>query len=91
MKKDIIKALAANLGSGVGMSNQQIINKVSEKIGEQQIRIGPRRQGDSDTLVADISKAKMIMQWTPMCTLTDIVNDLSEWYSSHNYKKIKFY
>jgi len=80
-----------NLGSGVGMSNQQIINKVFEKIGEQPIKIGPRRQGDSDSLVADISKAKMIMQWTPMCTLTDIVNDLSDWYNSSNYRKIKFY
>lgn len=80
-----------NLGSGVGMSNQQIIDKVFEKIGEQQVRIGPRRLGDSDKLVAAISKAKMVMQWTPVCTLTDIVNDLHEWYNSSNYRKIKFY
>jgi UDP-glucose 4-epimerase len=80
-----------NLGSGVGMSNQQIINKVFEKIGEQPIRIGPRRPGDCDKLVADISKAKMILQWTPVCTLSDIVNDLDEWYKSSNYRKIKFY
>lgn len=80
-----------NLGSGVGMSNQQIINKVFEKIGDQQVLYGPRRNGDSDSLVAEISKAKMILQWTPLLTLDNIVDDLDEWYNSFNYKKIKFY
>jgi UDP-glucose 4-epimerase len=80
-----------NLGSGVGMSNQQIINKVFEKTGEQHVHVGARRPGDSDSLVAEISKAKMVMQWTPVSTLADIVNDLDSWYKSTNYRSIKFY
>lgn len=80
-----------NLGCGTGLSNRQIIEKVHNKIGQHQVIESQRRQGDSDTLVADISKAKMILQWTPLHTLDDIVDSLDDWYSSSNYRKIKFY
>ena len=80
-----------NLGCGTGLSNKEIIDKVFKKIGTRNILESGRRLGDSDTLVADISKAKTILQWTPLHTLDDIVDSLDNWYSSSNYRKIKFY
>ena len=80
-----------NLGCGTGLSNKEIIDKVFKKIGTRNILESGRRLGDSDTLVADISKAKTILQWTPLHTLDDIVDSLDDWYKSSNYRKIKFY
>lgn len=73
-----------NLGNGIGFSNLDIINS----IGKSYKNVG-RRKGDSDTLVADITTAKYMLGWTPTHTLTDIVNDLKDWYSSENFLRLK--
>jgi UDP-glucose 4-epimerase len=73
-----------NLGSGCGYTNLDIINAVNKPYKD----VG-RRLGDSDCLIADSSYAKSMLGWVPLSTLTDIVNDLKEWYSSDNYKRIK--
>lgn len=73
-----------NLGTSVGLSNLEIINK----IGMPYVDVG-RRVGDTDSLIADSSKAKHMLGWTPLNTLDDIVQDLIEWYGSLTYSGLK--
>lgn len=55
-----------NLGNGEGFSVQQVIDAV-EKVSSKQVTVvdGPRREGDPARLVADASRAKNILKWTP--------------------------
>jgi UDP-arabinose 4-epimerase len=55
-----------NLGTGHGYSVNQIV-KTAEKVTGQKISIeyGPRREGDPTILVADSTKARNILQWSP--------------------------
>ena len=68
-----------NLGSGRGISNKEII----EAVGVKNYKVGERREGDVDCLVADIQLAKNKLGWTPKHDINDIVKDLKLWYSSH--------
>lgn len=72
-----------NLGSNFGYSNLEIINTVNKPW----VDVG-RRFGDSDCLIADNTLAKSMLDWAPLFTLSDIVNNLKEWYSSENYKRM---
>lgn len=57
---------AFNLGSSTGFSNRQILEAAREVIGREiPAKIGPRRAGDPDTLVAASSKARDVLKWTP--------------------------
>jgi UDP-glucose 4-epimerase len=57
---------AFNLGSSTGFSNRQILEAAREVTGREiPAKIGPRRAGDPDTLVAASSKARNILKWTP--------------------------
>lgn len=73
-----------NLGTSVGITNLEIINK----IGAPYVDVG-RRVGDADSLIADASHAKHMLGWAPMNTLNDIVSDLKEWYGSKTYSGLK--
>jgi UDP-glucose-4-epimerase GalE len=56
---------ACNLGTGTGVSVQQIIDLAEEVTGKKVPReYGPRRPGDPPTLVADPTRAREILQWT---------------------------
>ena len=74
---DTQKSIEVNLGSGVGISNFQIMGKVKEVTGINfRVEFGNRRKGDPDSLVADITKAKDLLGWVPMeSDLTTIVTD----------------
>jgi len=75
-------AAAMNLGTGIGISNQQIINYVREQHGDFLVDSGPRRPGDPDRLVARADVAKAIIGWTPEhSTLSEIVDSAWKWYS----------
>jgi UDP-glucose 4-epimerase len=75
-----------NLGSNNGFSNKQIIDAVNKKL---IVNVLGRRLGDTDCLVADNTFAKSMLGWVPLSTLSDIIKDLNEWYSSDNFKGIK--
>jgi UDP-glucose 4-epimerase len=56
---------ACNLGTGSGVSVQQIIDFAEEVTGKKVPRTyGPRRAGDPATLVADPARAREVLQWT---------------------------
>ncbi|MFA5692343.1 MAG: UDP-glucose 4-epimerase GalE [Acholeplasmataceae bacterium] len=61
-----------NLGSTNGYSNLEVANTVN-KILPLKYELGPRREGDPATLIADIKKAKEILNFKPLYNLEDIV------------------
>lgn len=72
-----------NLGSGVGSSVLEILNTAKKVCGREiPYEIGPRRDGDPETLVAEIDKAKEILGWKPKLNLENMVNDAYEFIKS---------
>lgn len=67
-----------NLGSQNGYSNLEIV-EAARAITKHPIpiKIGSRRLGDPDRLIASNDKAKRILQWTPKKDLKDVI--LSAW------------
>ncbi len=57
---------AVNLGTGKGQSVKEVLDSAAQALGKPipQV-IGPRRAGDPSQLVADASRAKEILGWTP--------------------------
>lgn len=74
-----------NLGNGDGFSVKQVITAVEDVIGKSVlVAEAPRREGDPALLVADSSKAKMILGWSPKYhDLKDIISSAWKWHSSH--------
>jgi UDP-glucose 4-epimerase len=65
-----------NLGSGSGYSVREVVKAASDAIGHQIPFVdSPRRAGDPAVLIADISKAKKMLDWAPTRDLTTMVAD----------------
>jgi UDP-glucose 4-epimerase len=65
-----------NLGSGSGYSVREVVTAASTALGHQIPFIdSPRRAGDPAVLIADISKAKAILDWKPTKDLSAMVSD----------------
>jgi UDP-glucose 4-epimerase len=73
-----------NLGTGDGYSVLEVI-ETARKITGQSIRarFEPRRRGDPARLVADASRAKQVLGWTPASDLESIVRSAWEWKQRH--------
>lgn len=71
-----------NLGSGIGYSNKEIVEEVSRILGYSlDVNYLPRREGDPDKLVSNISKSKNI-GFKPSFNLTDILKGVINYESS---------
>ncbi len=65
-----------NLGSGSGYSVREVVKAASDAIGYQIPYVdSPRRAGDPAVLIADISKAKRVLNWSPTRDMTTMVAD----------------
>jgi UDP-glucose 4-epimerase len=65
-----------NLGSGSGYSVREVVKAASDAIGHQIPFVdSPRRAGDPAVLIADISKAKRMLDWSPTRDMTMMVAD----------------
>ena len=74
-------SLIMNLGSGKGHTVLDIINIIQNKLKVKvNYTYGPRRSGDSDTLVADIYLARLILNYNPKYTIEDIVETAYKWH-----------
>ncbi len=74
-----------NLGSAEGYSNKEIL-KAAREITAHPIlaKIGPRRPGDPDVLIASSVKAKEVLSWEPKYTsIKDIIATAWKWHQSH--------
>ncbi len=55
-----------NVGTGAGFSNKEVIEMVEKITGEKvKVQISPRREGDSNELVANPNKIKMELSFVP--------------------------
>ncbi len=73
-----------NLGTGTGNSVLEIVNQVKE-ITLAQFTVGTTtpREGDDAKKIANIAKAKAILNWSPKRTIADSVRSLVTWYKTH--------
>ena len=80
--------LILNLGSGKGYSILEVIDTF-EKINKCNIPIQflPKRIGDVQSLIADISHAKKVIGWFPKFGLTEMCLDSFSWYKAVINKK----
>jgi UDP-glucose 4-epimerase len=77
-------SLQVNLGSGVGVSNFEVIKAVARVTREQiSPTIGPPRPGDPPELYADPGLSQDLLGWRPTRSSPDrIVRDVVEWFIS---------
>ena len=70
-----------NLGNKEGYSNMQIVEAVRRNTPlEPNVTIGPARDGDPATLVANTMLANVELNWTPRYDLDTIVKTAYNWY-----------
>ncbi|HCU80517.1 MAG TPA: UDP-glucose 4-epimerase GalE [Chloroflexi bacterium] len=79
--------LVYNLGSGIGYSNQEIIEMAREVTGHDiPVNSDDRRHGDATRLVASYEKIKHELGWEPVNSgLDNILRTAWEWHSKHSH------
>lgn len=75
-----------NLGTGHGASVREVVDAVGRSLGSPvPAENAPRRAGDPPMLVADATRAKTELSWTPRYTnLDDIVGTACRWHKTHH-------
>jgi UDP-glucose-4-epimerase GalE len=75
------KSGVMNLGTGKGYTVNEVISAVETVTGRVVETVNcPRRPGDVAELVADASRAEMILLWRPSRSLNSIIASAWEWY-----------
>ena len=71
-----------NAGTGKGYSNKQVIEMVEKVTGKKvKVKIGPRRPGDANELVADAAKFQKEFNWRPQHSdLRIIIESAYNWH-----------
>ncbi len=78
------KSEIINLGTGTGSSVLEVVQQVKKLTGtEIPIEKANTRLGDDAKKIADIKKAKEILDWEPKRTIEDSVKSLIVWYKNH--------
>ncbi|HVU88299.1 MAG TPA: UDP-glucose 4-epimerase GalE [Pirellulales bacterium] len=77
--------IQCNLGIGRGYSVREVIDACRRVSGHEiPVVIGPRRPGDPPELIADASRARRELGWTPVYTELDgIVATAWQWHRTH--------
>lgn len=73
-----------NLGNGVGFSVLQIIDILKKQGINIKHEIQKKREGDPPKLLADISKAKEVLNWAPSYDIETILISAHRWYKKNN-------
>jgi len=69
-----------NLGTKDGNTVKEVFEECEKVCGKKiPVNIKPRRAGDPASLVADNSKAKQILNWSPKKTLNDSIKNAYNW------------
>ncbi|MGR3291591.1 MAG: UDP-glucose 4-epimerase GalE [Paracoccaceae bacterium] len=76
-----------NLGSGLGFSVREVMDKASVVTNRPlDWNIGPRRPGDCAKLVSGSTRAKAELGWKPaLSTLDQMIKDAWRWHQNGNY------
>ncbi len=79
-----------NLGSGAPASNKQLLDTVQRHTGKMNIDVYGNRPGDPAYLVADINKAKKVLDWEPtQSSIDNVVATALKWYNKVHKKEIQ--
>ena len=79
-----------NLGSGAPASNKELLDTVQKYTGKMNIEMWDNRAGDPAYLVADIDKAKKVLEWEPkQSTIDNVVATAVQWYNKTHKKEIQ--
>ena len=74
------KSIIMNLGTGQGFSILQVIKELEKVIGKQiNYAVQPRRSGDADSLIADITVAKEVLNYRPKYDMIAILETAYKW------------
>lgn len=75
-----------NLGTGKGHSILEVITEL-EKITNQKItyKVNPRRSGDADSLIADITLAKQVLNFEPKYDMITMLQTAYNWQQKNDY------
>ena len=78
------ESTVCNLGTGTGITVRQVIDMVEEVSGRKApVRLSPRREGDAPELVAEASRARTVLGWTPARSdLRSIIESAYRWHVS---------
>jgi UDP-glucose-4-epimerase GalE len=78
---------AVNVGTGHGCSVSQVVEAVGRAtLGLVPHSVGPRREGDPASLVADVRRARELLGWTAChSSLDEIVTDALRWERNPTY------
>jgi len=82
-------SLIANCGYGKGYTVLEVIDEVKRVSGvDFKVILSPRRAGDPAAVVADATRARTLLKWTPRHdNLTEIVTQALDWERrSHNQR-----
>ena len=76
-----------NLGSGSGFSVKEIVEAARSTLACPDFKPGvqPRREGDPPTLIADGSKAKQVLNWSPKRGIDRMIGSAASWHRSNIY------
>lgn len=73
-----------NLGTGIGDSVLEILQKVQLVLGVKfDIQTSLPREGEYAKMIASIEKAKQILDWSPSRSLEDSITSLTTWFKAH--------
>ena len=76
-----------NAGTGAGYSNKQIVEMVEKVSGKKvNVKYTPRRPGDANELVADVTRIKKDLNWNP--THSDLESIIR---SAYHFHKLNYY
>lgn len=83
------KSQSINLGTGRGLSVQEIIDLVEEVTGQRvPVAHAGRRQGDPPILVADAAKARNLLGWHPVASDPEnIIGSAWNWHRSRHAQR----
>jgi len=81
-----------NCGYGVGFTVKEVINTFNQILDKKiKFRVGPRRQGDSQHIVANTTKFKKTFRWKPKFNnLKNILKSAYNWEKKLKYFKNNF-
>ena len=81
--KDVLTAECINLGTGVGISNRQIIDYINKNFGLTIIN-NPRRLGDPSEAIAEVNKALNWLGWQAQHSdINTIIDSAHIWHTNH--------
>ncbi|MBI1686407.1 UDP-glucose 4-epimerase GalE [Caulobacter hibisci] len=72
-----------NLGTGTGTTVKELVDAIERRSNRPfPLEPAPRRDGDAPSLVADNSKARELLGWTPRYSLNDIIEHAWAWHAN---------